>query len=524
VTYEQIRDRAKAWTASIPGASPAGAPAKFDPEYQAVANEVAKLDMPSGGAVNWKLVNEKAGAILAAKSKDLVIASCLAHGLHVTGGLAGLTSGCVLLVELMQQFWDTAFPDVKRLRGRANALQWFAEKTTAALAQPPGKVSPEEAEALEAAAVQLANLTREKLQDLAPAFGAILEVVGRVKEESAPPPPAPQAPPAPAQPEAPAGAPGAAPAAGGAPAEVAPPAEGEDLTAYLRATGAALIAAAHRLRTADRADPIAYRVLRTGVWLGVAGEPPAEGGRTFVPPPVARDALLEALQGQRWAELIEGAESAAGEDPLWLDPHRMTWQALGALGPAHEKARAAVVAEVRTFTGRLPGLASLAFSDGSPLADPATRAWLEEAAGASAPAGARPAAGGLDEAAAAALARAKELFGAGPSAEALHAAREVAAGGRSERERFLLRLEVARLYVASGLQPLALASFQELAREAQERGLDAWEPGLAAEALRGLVATARAVGDDPRGGPPDLATSYRRLCRLDPAAAYEVWP
>jgi type VI secretion system protein VasJ len=235
------------------------------------------------------------------------------------------------------------------------------------------------------------------------------------------------------------------------------------------------------------------------------------------------DELAGLAQGQKWPELLEAAESAAAGDPLWLDPHRMTWQALGGLGPTYQRARAAVVAEVRALVGRLPGLAKLTFSDGTPLADEATRSWLEEEVG-KAGGGARRTAPAAGEASAARIAQVKELLGAGQVAEALRASREGAAGAGSERERFLLRLDVARLLVGSGLKALALATYQDLDREAQERELDDWEPALAAECLRGLIGAARAMSEDPRGSSPDLVMSYRRLSRLDPESANDLWP
>jgi type VI secretion system protein VasJ len=522
-TYDALREQVTAWTGAIPGATPAGTPAKFDPDYQAVANEVAKLDMPAGGKVVWKTVVDKGGALLSGKSKDLVIASYLAHALHVTGGIVGLTRGCVLLVELMERYWDTLFPEVKRLRGRANALQWFVDKTALALAVPPAAPAPAEVDALEAASVRLAEVSRQKLAELAPAFGAILEVVARLKAEAAPPPP-PAAEPAaaPAAGTAPAAAPAGA-AASPAPAAVAAFGD-DDLAGWLRVTGAALADAAGRLRAADAADPAAYRLLRTGTWLGMGEEPPSREGRTLARSPPERDQLAALVQGQKWAELLEAAETAAAEAPLWLDPHRMAWQALGGLGPSHQAARAALVAEVRSLVGRLPGLPRLSFSDGTPLADAQTQSWLEDEVGKPSGGAPRAASAAASEASAARLAEAKEHLGGGRVADGLRAIQDGAASGRSERERFLFRLEAARLFVASGLKALALATYQQLDRVAQDRGLDDWDPDLAAECLRGLISAARAMSEDPRGVSQDLVMSYRRLSRLDPASANELWP
>jgi type VI secretion system protein VasJ len=299
---------------------------------------------------------------------------------------------------------------------------------------------------------------------------------------------------------------------------------GESLEPWLRTVGDSLTSAAVRAREASPTDPTAYRLLRTGIWLGTIAEPPSQGGRTLIPPPDrARLDLL--LQAQNWAELLSAAESACAEFPLWLDPHRYAWQAMGGLGAGHQKGRDAVVAELRSLVGRLPGLLALSFSNGTPLADQATRDWLEEQAGAGGGKGRAAGAGdALSEGAAAKLAEAKTLLGAAQVAQGLQAVQEAVGAARNDRERFRVRLEAARLYVSAGLKALAQGAYQDLDREAQARALDAWEPALAAECLRGLIAATRALPQDPRGVSPDLVASYRRLCGLDPASANEVWP
>jgi type VI secretion system protein VasJ len=535
VEYDTLRTRADAWLAPIDGPSPAGASARFDPEYQALADEVGKLDAPTGGEIDWKRVVQGAGALLERKSKDLTVAAYLAHALHRTQGLSGLTTGLVLLSESIDRYWEPMFPDVKRPRGRANALQWFTEKTQHALDKArPGPLA--EMEGLEAAARRLGKLAREKLGELCPAFGPVIEPVERLRN-AALPPPAPRPPPPPAAAETAPGAPAAAPAGGGpvAPAATSPvpaapvtaplpvaPAAGADPTDFLRNVGTALAAVAGALRQADLSDARAYRLLRTALWLHVAAPPPAQGGRTQIPPPpAALRAQLQALEGnQKWAALLQETEGASLQQRFWLDLHRLGAQALAALGPAHAAAREAVVSEVRSLLARLPQLATLSFSDGTPLADPRTRAWLDEevAAAVAAPRGAAP------EAAAEKVAEAKKLLAAGKPGDALALLRDEALRARGGRDRFRLRAETARLCSGAGLTAIAKALYEELDREIAAHRLDEWEPALAAECLKGLLASARALSKDPRGTLPDLTEPYKRLCRIDPAAAHEVWP
>lgn len=531
VEFEQLRERAKEWVEPIPGKAPAGAAAKFDQKYQAVANEVAKIDMPAGGEVDWKSVAERSGELLRTKTKDLAIASYLAHALHRTRGLDGLASGVTMLAELIDRYWDGMFPEVKRLRGRVNALQWFLEKTGMLLSQAQVAAADlPKIEAVEAAGKKLAEVVRARFADQAPAMKPLLEHVERLRL-SAEPPPAPEAPPAPAA-ETPAAevAGGAAPAAGAPSALPAAPAAGlgsaEDATAWLGGIGDALVGAARVLRQGDAGNPASYRLLRVGLWLHFSGPPPAAAGKTQIPPPPEdlRNQLNLLQQNQKWNALLEEAESAVENHRFALDIHRLSWQALSGLGTAHEKARDALTGEMRSLLSRMPPLQNFSFADGTPLADPQTKSWIEDQVLPQGGSGLRRGAGADGDAAAARMAEAKKLLGASQVPEALALLQQGVMTARGGRDRFLARLELARLAAGSGLVPLAKATYDELAREAAENALDAWEPELVAECLKGLITSARSLPDDPRGASKDLVEPYKRLCCLDPVAAQEVWP
>jgi len=555
---ETLKTRAQTWLAPIPGAAPAGVTAKLDVAYQAVANEVGKLDTPAGGEVDWKKVAAGAGELLESRTKDFTLAAYLARALQAIEGFEGLGTGLTLYGGLLETYWENAFPEVKRLRGRANATQWLVEKTAAGLqqwlekAEASGgqgvKVKASDVAALqatEAAAQRLAEVVRAKLGDAAPAMGPLIEVVQRAKitaEQALPPPPPqqPTAPPPTAQPAEPQPgtaapatppAPAAAPATRTAPAPaldvpaVTAPASVEGATEYLRDAGTAIASVGAALRRADSTDPAAYRVLRAGLWLHLAHPPPATGGKTSIPPPPEnlRASLGLMLQNQRWAAVLEEAESALQQHRLWLDLHRMSAQALAALGGAHARAGDAVASEVRGLLARMPPLPSLTFNDGTPLADAQTKTWLQESvAPKPAPRGGGEAGG--DDVPAEPVAEAKKLLAAGQIAEGLATLQALVMSRPAGRARFKARLLLAQAAAGAGLQPVALATFEELDRESLAHRLDAWEPTLAAECLKGLVAASRALAQDPRGTSPELASQYQRLCRLDPAAAHEVWP
>lgn len=536
--HETLRTRALTWLTPIPGPAPAGVTAKLDASYQTVANEVGKLDTPLGGEVDWKKVAAGAGELLEKRTKDLTLAAYLARALQAIDGFEGLGTGLAVYGGLLETYWENSFPELKRLRGRANATQWLVEKAEAGIHGAKVKASDLAAlQAAEAAAQKLTEVVRARFADAAPAMGPLLEAIQRARltaEQAQPPPPQQQpaptstaAEPAPqAQPIATSSAtPGTS---GPAPLEVPPvtaPASVEGATEYLRDVGTAIASVGAALRRADLADPAAYRVLRTGLWLHLAHPPPATGGKTSIPPPpeTLRASLGLMLQNQRWAALLEEAESALQQHRLWLDPHRMSAQALAALGGAHARAAEAVASDVRALLARMPALPSLTFNDGTPLADAQTRTWLQEAVAPKPVARVAGDAGG-DDLPAEPVAEARKLLAGGQIAEGLAALQALVMSRPAGRARFKARLLLAQAAAGAGLQPVALATFEELDRDSLAHRLDAWEPTLAAECLKGLVAASRALAKDPRGTGPELASQYQRLCRLDPAAAHEVWP
>lgn len=532
---ETLRERTKPWLAPIAGApSPAGVAARLEPSYQAVANEVGKVDVPNGGEVNWKQVVTGAGELLQGKTKDVLLAAYLAHGLHATKGLEGLSTGLALVADLLDQYWDTAFPEVKRIKGRVNAVQWLIERTKAVLpAVQAGASDAQAVEGLDAAAARFADVVRARFADQAPAIGPILDEVVRLKGEVEAARPAPEPAPA-AEPPPPAQAQQqpqaqAQPAASAMPATPAASLGGADQAVdFLRNVGTSLVSAATVVRGAEPTDPLSYRILRTGLWLHMQNAPTASGGKTPVPaPPEALRAQLTALaQNQKWATLLEETESALQQHRLWLDLNRLSAAALAALGGGYGRAREAILVEVRGLLARMPQLPSLAYADGSAFADAQTKSWLEEEVAPKAAAGGAGGGGGaaLSGADGEKIGEAKKQLAGGQIGEALTALRLVADGRPGGRERYAVRLELAKAAAGAGLLAIAKATYDELDREAIAHRLDVWEPGLAAETLKGLIGATRSLAKDPRGTGDALVSQYQRLCRIDPAAAHEVWP
>src|SRR6185503_21258698 len=68
-------------TAPIAGANPAGASARYEPDFEKLAGEIAKLESVEGrSSIKWDIVVDSATALLSTKTKDLLVASYLSMG------------------------------------------------------------------------------------------------------------------------------------------------------------------------------------------------------------------------------------------------------------------------------------------------------------------------------------------------------------------------------------------------------------------------------------------------------------
>ena len=157
----------------------AGEDIRYDPLFESLQAEIDAKPSAGSSGVNWKKVVEMATIILEKRSKDILVASYLAVGLLRTEGVPqGLLNGLVLLNDLMHEFWENMFPPVKRMRGRAQALGWWVERTEAVLGGVTdlAPIAVETQQELSSTAEALHDLISEKCPD-APSLRRILEFV-----------------------------------------------------------------------------------------------------------------------------------------------------------------------------------------------------------------------------------------------------------------------------------------------------------------------------------------------------------
>ncbi len=529
----------------IKAEAPCGAEARYEPEYESVQTEIDKLSSPTAsGQVAWDRIVENAAVVLEKKSKDLTIAGYLAVALVITRQIDGLDQGVAVLHDLLTTYWEGLYPNLKRMRGRAAALQWWLERTETELQKlSPAPLPAEQVARIKANLAAIDALLAEKMPD-APMLRPLQRRVEAlpVQAEVQVPAPAPASAPAPTTASA---APAAAAPPGGtqpaAPAPTSPPAEkaaDDPLNAPIgdeTQAGRAADAAFQRLRQTslfllqhDLKNPLSYRYRRIAGWAKVTSLPPHKDGATQLvppPPPVAEALCAQRDQGQLEA-LIQNAEQKFSQYIFWLDLNRYVAEALGDLGSGCEAARRAVCQETAAFLERYPDLATLRFSDGTAFADPQTKGWLKRlrpagpeggeaaagpTAGSAAGTAADPIAAALEQARA--LARKKELA----AAVALLQQPMQQSAGQSSKLRW--RLAIVELLLEAKKAPMALPHLERVLADIDTFRLEQWDPALALEGFTIAWQGFSAAGGEGKGRAAGL---LQRIAVIDPAGALQL--
>ncbi len=519
----RLHTQAEAWLLPISESSPAGADTSYADSHTRVRSEIQKLESPAGQHPDWMLVFTTTEALLRTETKDLVLATYLAAALWETRQLEGLTLGLSILCGLVERYWDSMWPTVARPRRRANALVWLVERMGPALSS--GALSPNDRpllDACEGEARRLGELLRDRLNTESPSLRPLLDAIGKLRTSvrevpapAAPTPrnepasrPSPQNGPAPAPPVAVSATPVAVPSTVSVPQDLA------ELSAFLRRTGSNLVEAAQALRSAEPANPRAYRLLRAGLWLHTDSLPPADAqGRTRIPPPDkrGREALDTFFANARWEALLDQAEGMAALSPFWLDPHFFAARSLEGLGERFSLAAAALTGEARAFADRLSGLTQLRFSDGTPLGSPDTVTWLRRPGAGPTPIGQAVA----TDASLPELLRAGLLRGEAAAVQQLDQRIQAAT---SLRAAFSMRLELAEVLLEAAKLEQAVAAYLGLEQDLDAHGIERWEPDLALHVLRGLWSALAQSAQAGGKTHPEATRVCARLARLSPTA------
>ncbi len=483
--------------------NPQGVDSRYEPAFEELQAEIDKLGSPTAsGGINWQRVGQLAEQILTQESKDLLVGSYFAVSQIYIDGLAGLETGLGVYRDLLQTYWDTMFPKKKRMRGRVAAVEWWLEKSGAALeflGLQFASLENQEAVLAECEAVQ--QLCSELFPE-PPDFGVLTRAVSALSagegaeteqpspvEETVPekgeeestasnePEPAHQTA-TPAQPSTP-----APPAAPPSPAQQTASDEGSHQ--LIQTSNENLKRAALALLGEDLSSQLGHRSLRTAVWAEIDALPRAADGKTLIPPPEPH--IMTAMQDLSsrgdWLNLATAAGSHFPQYIFWLDLQRYCAIGLENLGQPYTGAHETVCAETAHFLQRMSGLTELQFADGFPFADEETRDWCQSlgaGGGASMDLGAGAASGQGDTEETAKLSgvleQAGQLVKAKKLIEAVQLVQEGLQEARSGKEAMQWRLGLVRILISGRKADIALSHCEKLTEDLERYNVEYWDP------------------------------------------------
>ena len=495
-----LEERAAPLRAPIEPERPGGEDISHGPEFERIERELAKLTSVEGATPEWEVVAELANRLLATKTKDFRLAIWGMVAKTRLGRWQGLAEGLVMCRELVRDYWTTMFPDVKRLRGRANVYLWACDQIVNALEPLEVALSDEEG-------IRLCERLFDELdKDLESKFGEAHPGRGRITtlletKIAAIPAPVTASEAKPVVEEAPPPQPTIIMGL------VAPQSAGEAPKAVSESIDI-LLTAATLLYDADPADATAYRIRRACIDLrGSADNSPSEDERNRV------HALAEA---EDWLPLVSACEALILASPLWLDAHHQASNALTHLGARFKAACDVVETTVRAIVARDPAIVDAAFSDGTPCASEATRRWLEIQVRRGTSAAALLIA--EDDELHRSLETARQMVKDKRVADGITLALGVAHRAGDARGRFLARLAVGRMALDAGQPDLARPILGSLVDEVAARTLEEWEPDLCV----GLYHTVLTNYDDAAGANTKFSQLFDKVCKLNPSVALMI--
>jgi type VI secretion system protein VasJ len=479
----------------ISAEAPAGADPRQSAAFEELYSEAQRSLSATGGAADWDHIVRLSAEILSTQGKDLVVAGYLAIGLIHTQQVPGFVLGSTVVMDMIETHWDGLFPAKAKPWARSRAIDWWVERTATSL-RGLGAVGFDGAQA-EALTRRLDNVRRFLHAELGegPSFAPILDWIARAAATVSP---------MDASSSAPVNG-GSVPTASPSPAvepaaAVSTEAQARQGIRRLAEQGTAL---ASFFLSRDLADPAAYRLQRFALWFAINEPPPASEGRTPIAPPErhVRDRLLDLRKKGDLAALVRSAEDEARHYLYWFDLHRLSAEALEALGERFAAAARTVNRETASFVARLPGIEKRAFSDGTPFADDDTQRWLaviDPSAPSAADTGpaSKPATVPAEAAPPPDVEEIKRLLRSRKTAEAARLIQERLRASACGRDRFAFKLEFASLLMKHAGGAWVGAQAAQILEDIDRFRLDEFDPALA---LRGLAVALKAyrAGADP---------------------------
>jgi type VI secretion system protein VasJ len=501
--------------------TPSGKDISYDPCFDQLSEEIKKLSSPTAtNGVDWRKIIDISQNILSQQSKNLLVTCYLSIALLKTEKFHGFAKGVHVLKDSLENFWDTMFPPIKRMRGRKNALQWWKEKVEESIPLLEAETwERKQRESFINDLKYIDDFFGENMDD-APILRTMIDSIASiVHEEGAGSVVTPEIPAPIAGKEArqvsPTPSPAAIPSPSGAIQET-------DTEKLINSGMDYLKHAATILFQKNPFDAVAHHLNRIVAWLPIDSLPSATDGVTLLPPPDGQiiSSLTGLYQSGNWKDLLESAESKVRQFLFWIDLSRYVSEALDHLG--HTLISEMVGNETYYYVKRFPGIEKLSFSDGTPFANEETRRWLEEYDSKKSGEIANVTLSTGDSSQQLInkeLVTAQKMIKENKLAEALVALRENSARATSVREQLLWKLGLCQLLSRAQKAELAIPYIENILSVLDEYKIEKWEPSLAIEAITTALSTLRVQ----KGKQNDTLreTLVKRMSILNPAKALE---
>ncbi|WP_316390553.1 type VI secretion system protein TssA [Citrobacter farmeri] len=495
------------WLTPIASHQPVGEDPGYDDDFQRIREEVNKLS-----GIDTGLICTLSEKLLTSTCKDLRVITFYVWARLHQDGESGLVEGIELLAAMLERFGTRLHP--LRDRSRKSAVEWLgSSRMTDSLSLYP-EVDMSVMRRV-TAALLLAEQTFQTFEESArPELGGLYQALdNRIIQSGGANTLVPQT--SREESNAPASTASSAPVMNAVTSGRDLLDQAKVLAKYLRDRPGGWLAGHHLLKSVR--------------WDTLTELPPLDAaGRTrLVPPKPDNKAHLKRLYLQKsWSELLEHSDMllAQGVNHLWLDVQWYAWQALVKMD--NDSVRADILCnDLKGLLTRLPGLDALAFSDGTPFADEVTLNWINEKV-------LDDVAGWKDEPVTAALSSGDDVLMLEPEvlakadSEGIEAALnwlQARPGYTSTRDRWLMRLLMARVSEQYGKNEMALHLLSELDDSARKLTLEQWTPELMFEVkarrLKLLRSKAGRSEADKTRLQPEMDSLLSGLIALDPARA-----
>ncbi len=500
------------WLTPLETGNGAGDDPTYEDDFQLMREEINKLS-----GTDTDVLCRVAESILTRHARDIRVVTWYAWARLQRDGDAGLTDGVLLLAAMLEQAGQHCHP--QRSTARLAALDWLnSEKVLDTFSRWPDVTREETGRT--AAALCLLETALEILPEAGrPTFSGLLRTLETRLAGSG----GLDTPVASSGQDHTGESPHSTPTSGTAVPETAAVKSEVELVRQLRVLSGWVV-------DQPQGWLAAHRMMKAARWDLVTQLPALDArGRTRLLPPKAdyRAQLKRLYLQQSWTELVEQVDVmfTEGGNRFWLDLQWYLWQGLSRAGHPWEQWADYILSDLKLMLKRLPGLETLAWNDGTPLADEVTLNWIAEKVNDEMP-------GFSDEPAVTTATQADDILaleteamekGDSEGPEAALSWLQNRPDMASHRSRWLLRLLMAKVAEQYGRNELALHLLGELTDSAPQLTLSEWEPGLLfdvqARRLRLLRMKAGRSESDKARFAPEMDSLLAGLIALDPARA-----